>query len=40
MCKSDDLEKSATAYAQEAVKYDKQGDKDKAIALYQKPAKA
>ena len=33
---SHELEKAATVYAQEAVKYDKQGKKGKAVALYQK----
>jgi len=36
MSASHEIEKAATAYAQEAVKFDKQGNKDKAIALYQK----
>jgi len=31
-----ELEKSAAAYAREAVKFDQQGNKEKAIALYRK----
>lgn len=36
MSASQELEKESTAYALEAVKYDKMGQKDKATALYQK----
>ncbi len=35
-----ELEKSATAYAQEAVKFDNQGNKGRAIELYQKASES
>jgi len=36
MSASQELEKGATAYALDAVKFDKQGNKGRAITLYQK----
>src|SRR5512143_1995506 len=36
MSASEELEKAATAYALDAVKMDKQGNKGRAITLYQK----
>ena len=40
MSATQDLEKEATAYAQEAVKFDKEGNKDKAITLYRKASES
>ena len=40
MSASNELEKAATAYALDAVRLDKQGQKGRAITLYQKAIEA